>query len=115
MSSTSRRQRDCLHHLKVMPFVPTGGTAATGEQTSSTCCLWIDAAGCFDLLDHEPFRGTVDPGGLQAHGSVVGPPALVGQDDELRAAVMRVGLACDEPFVVRVVDDPLRVLAIGAE
>src|SRR5258708_25604917 len=29
--------------------------------------------------------------------------------------MMRVGLECDEPFLVQVVDDPLHVLAIGAE
>ena len=74
-----------------------------------------DAAGCFYVLDEEPVREAVDPGGLQAHGSVERLRSLVGQNDKLRPAVMRVGLECDEPFLVQVVDDPLHVLAISAQ
>ena len=68
-----------------------------------------------DVLDQEPLREAVDPGGLQAHGSLEGLFSLVRQNDELRPPVMRVGLECDKSFPMQVVDDPLHVLAIGAE
>src|SRR5277367_5987496 len=67
------------------------------------------------VLDREPVREIVDPGDLQAHGGVERPPSLVGENDKLRPAMMRVGLECDEGFLLQVVDDPLHVLAIGAQ
>ncbi len=58
---------------------------------------------------------------LSAHGAckrmaaVEGLASLLGQDDELRPAVMRVGLEYDETVPFQVVDDPLHVLTAGAE
>jgi hypothetical protein len=51
-----------------------------------------------DVLGRKPLRETVGPRNLQANGGVVGLPALVGQDDELRPPVMRIGREGDQPF-----------------
>src|SRR5271169_1048505 len=74
-----------------------------------------DTVGRFYVPDREPVREVVDPGDLKAHGGVERPPSLVGENDKLRPAMMRVGLECDEAFLLQVVDDPLHVLAIGPQ
>ena len=74
-----------------------------------------DAADGPDVLDQKAIRKLVHPRRLHVHSGVERPLSLVGQDNELRAPVMRVRLECDEPVLVQVVDDPLYVLPIGAE
>jgi len=65
-----------------------------------------------DVLDTKPLRKSVDPRGLQMHGGVEGLPSLVGEHDELRSSVMRIGFECNESFRLQVVDDALDVLAV---
>src|SRR5262250_2412273 len=74
-----------------------------------------DAADRFDVPDRKALRETVDPWCLQAHRAVVGLLALVGQDDQLRATVMRIGPEGHELVLFQVVDDALHVLSVGAE
>src|SRR5208282_4915836 len=49
------------------------------------------------------------------HSSVESLPSLVGQEDQLRPPVMRVGLEYNKSLFVQVIDDPLYVLTVGAQ
>src|SRR5688500_12496208 len=71
----------------------------------SAAQLRHDGACRFDVLELKPFRKSVDPGRLQAHGRVKRLPSLVGQDDELCPTVMRVGLEADQAFLLQIVDN----------
>jgi hypothetical protein len=53
----------------------------------------------------EPIGKAVDPERLQAHGSVEGLFSLLRKNDKLGPPVMRVGLECDKPLRVQVIDD----------
>ena len=73
-----------------------------------------DAVHCLYVLDREPFRKSVNPRGLQAHGHIERLFSLLSENNKLRSPVMRVVSKCHEPLLVQVVDDPLHVLTIGA-
>ena len=75
----------------------------------------FNAVDDLDVPDEESVREVVDPRGLQAHRRVVTLSSLVGQHDELRPPVMRVGVEGDEAVPMKVVDDALHVLAIRTE
>ena len=42
-------------------------------------------------------------------------PARIGQNDKLRAAVMRIGSKSDKPVLCQIVDNALNILPVGAE
>jgi hypothetical protein len=67
------------------------------------------------IFGREASRHVVDPRSLQLHGGIEGALPLLGQDDELGPAVVRVGLEFDKALMMKIIDDALNVLAIAAQ
>jgi heme-degrading monooxygenase HmoA len=58
------------------------------------------AVGGFDVLHRQALRELVNVRGLQAHRGVEPLLSLVGQSDELRPPMVRIGLESDEPHLL---------------
>lgn len=57
-----------------------------------------DAPGRLDVVGVEALRQVIYPRRLQAHRGIVGLRSPLGQNDQLRTPVMRIGLKHDQPI-----------------
>ena len=70
---------------------------------------------CFQVLPIKAIGELIHPRGLQLHRGFIGLFSQRGQNHELGAAVARIGCEAEEIHPLKIIDDPLHILAVGTE